>query len=469
MIMTRREFLDLGKGAAAAVALLAVPLVPGTALAVAVVDDAIIGAVVAAIAALGGYLVTSSSAPASYEAFGTGFKSFVQSQSVKAEAVRLCMEAATQYAANIQEVEAQAAAEAVAGVSGFFGDALESAATTGRLALDGVVSGATAGVGVLRSLVSLYMAQFVGSAGQTMLPGSMATTDVVTNGFSFDSLTSSNKGTVDVAGLDDLVAGVPAVDGVPAADGAVWALRQRVFNDVNALTTDYILYGYGTCTLSVDDGGRTLKVGAPASTPLWYFSVAADGTMTYQGSSTYVAIGRWPSYFKAYYTISSSMVAGNVILPGVDRAADAPDVITPGFDSVPLGQDLVIDGTTGAVTGAGTIPLPQSVPDVIGGLNDWLDGALAGVVPGTIALPVPVTTPVVVATPEGIATMPIEQARLQDTSLVEPGYVPPVTPIDPPVSVPEGPWTPAVTLPFESVWPFNMIYDVIKLFQTLGA
>lgn len=466
MAVTRRDFLRLGRGAAASAALVALgSALPRAAYAVAVVDDAVIGAAVATVAALGGYLVTSGSAPSTLDALGTGFRSYVQSESIKAQAVQLCLQAAAEHEAEILEADAQAAADAVASVSGFFYGALEGAAETGRLALDGVVSGVSAGAGVLRGLVSLYMSQLAGK-GATLLSGTIAETAIVTNNFSFDSLTNGNKGTVTVADIDSILAGIDT------AEGATWALRQNVrVYSTDAYVVDTILYGNIPITLRADDGGRTLVVSRSGNTGSFYrYTVAADGTLTYQGGNSSLAIGRWPSANAAYYTFSASMVAGTAVLPGVDRATDAPDVIAPGYNSLPLGQDFVIDGETGAVAGAGTVPLPQSVPDVIGGLNDWLEGALAGVVPGTIALPVPVSTPVVVATPAGITTMPIERARTSDTSLVEPGYyIPPSSGIDPPVTVPEGPWTPAVTLPFEEVWPFNMIFDVVEMFGDLGA
>lgn len=459
-MLTRRDLFRAAKYAVGTVAIYALNE-PCVAYAIAGVDDVALGGLVLLVGALGGYTFTSMVENASTELIGKGFGDFVSTASNRAAAVAATLQAAQRFGVEMDELRAQAAAEAIANGQDWFASAMATATQTGRLALDGVVSGATETAGVLRNLVYSYLAGLAEIDGSSILPGSFAVSAIVTNNFSFDSLTQTNNGTVSITSIESILSGIEYEDGV------LWAVSQRCMNGTTFLTWR-ILYGYGPVSLTAGAGGRTLN--AVTNYKMFRVDRNSAGNVTGTYSVTNATIGRDNSNVSSYYQFSANMASGSVVLPGVDRSIDAPDVITPGYNSVPLGQDMVVDPETGAVTGAGSIALPTGIPDVVTGLNEWLTDSLGAVVPGTIALPVPISTPAVVATPDGITTMPIDTARNSDTSIVAPGYVPPpVSPIVPPVSVPAGPWEPAVRLPFEQVWPFNMVYSVLQMFQQLGG
>lgn len=455
--VSRRQFLRLGTGAAAGAVLAGLGLLaPSPALAVVGIDDALLGSLVLLVATLGGYAVSRSTANVSLQALGYGFNDYIHDSLKVDAAIGQAVADANNMGVELERQRAQDAADAIASGTGLFADVMASAAESGRVALDGFLSGAGELPAVLRSLV----AGFVGglSVTDTTVPnqtsfGASGTVFpfpfLVADWDYLDSLGLS----VDNAGYDGYVMTLSKnynTTGSGASVGTLLLYRGSIdFSRSNDSTVRIVLDGYK---------GRTYSIWTRSFGSIGFRDDGIASNLQFDHQSSYIDV------------VSPAVVSGS-LLPGVDRAADAPDVIGAGYGSVPLGHDLVINGDDEVVS-AGTLPLPTAIPDVWGDYVGTLTDALAGVVPGTVSLPVPVSQPVVVGTAEGVQTMPISQAISTDTSLarpVAPPYVPPVSPITPPVTVPDGPWVPAVTLPFEQVWPFNMIYSMLGVFDALGG
>ena len=463
--MSRREFLRLGTGAAAFAAFSGLGLLtPRDARAVVGIDDAALGGLVLLVATLGGYAFSRSVANVSLDALGYDFSSFVSDANNQAAAVTSAIADANNLGVELNRSNAENAAQSIAAGTGYFAEVMGDAATSGRVALDNFISGAGELPGVLRSLVGNYVGARLGSTSN-LLSGCVGANGVVDgsgNTFYYDSITSGNLsanalGTM----LDEYELG---------NSGATWSiLANRYRIDSGALAVSYLVYGTSAPKLTPSIDGKLLTIQVVDGSMLSYLNTQTGVTNT----ANSVAVGSGSNLYKTDIMFSGNLVSGST-LPAVDRPVDVPDVIGPGYDNLPLANDLVIDPSTDEVVSAGSLPLPTSIPDVWGDYVGTLNDILAGVIPGQISLPVSVAEPVVVGTAEGVQSMSITDAIAGDTSLstaLNPpvGPYPPYEPTEPPVDVPEGPWTPAVSLPFEQIWPFNMIYSFVELFEQLGG
>lgn len=464
-VCDRRGFLRFGLGVASFSVLSGLGLVsPKRADAIAGIDDAALGGLVLLVATLGGYALSRSVANVSLDALGYGFSDFCTDADNQAAAVTKAIADANNLGVELNRSNAEQAAAAISNGTGYFAEVMAGAADSGRVALDNFISGAGELPGVLRTLVGDYVGTRLG-VNANLLPGCVGTD--LASGFSFDSLSVNNQGVIAAQNFDRMVEGLNV-------DDATWCIASSSYNNNNnSYLGGNIVYGSVPVSLTPNNEGRTLTISSTMTTKnISYISYDSSGIADGPYSVQSLRIGRWPNYMRTDFTFSGNFVSGSA-LPAVDRAMDAPDVIGPGYDSLPLANDLVIDPNTDEVTSAGSLPLPTSIPDVFGDYVGTLNDMLAGVVPNVIGLPVSVSEPVVVGTAEGVQTMSITDAISSATSLegvvVPPAPNPPPGTIDPPVDVPEGPWTPAVTLPFEQLWPFNMIYSMIQVFDELGG
>lgn len=472
MDLTRRDFLGLCGGGAAFAVLAGLGLRPRTAYAVAGIDDAALGGLVLLIATLGGYAVSRSVANGTLAAMGYGFSDFVSDASRQSAAVTQAIADANNLGVELNRSNAEQAAAAIAAGTGYFGEVMGDAASSGRVALDGFISGAGELPAVLRTLVGQYLSSVVGvdgnvrvlpeyttwvSGGYVIFPNTIVMSSSAIRSF----VVSRNVSDVDIAETNSYVLRIDRQIYDGSGNTAGLNVGQLFcFEGLTSLTfskTGDTTYRF---VIEVTGGISYTRIfGSKGSTTI---DVQSGGTFTsFSGSIS-------ENY---NLLVSSDLVSGT--LPAVDRAVDAPDVIGPGYDSLPLGNDLVIDPSTNDVVSAGSLPLPTGIPDVFGDFVGTLEDLLAGVVPGVIGLPVSVTEPVVVGTAEGVTSMPISDAIATETTLAgtlePPAPTPPPGTVDPPVTVPEGPWTPAVALPFAQLWPFNMIYSFVQLFEDLGA
>lgn len=465
LVCDRRRFLRFGLGVASFSVLSGLGLVsPKRADAIAGIDDAALGGLVLLVATLGGYALSRSVANVSLDALGYGFSDFCSDADNRASAVTKAIADANNLGIELNRSNAEQAASAISAGTGYFAEVMAGAVDSGRVVLDNFISGAGELPGVLRTLVGDYVGTRLG-VNANLLPGCVGTD--LASGFSFDSLSVNNQGVIAAQNFDSMVNGLDVGNAIWCIKGSYYDIRTGNFEGGN------IVFGSQPIRLTANNEGRRLSIGITVSGDSFtVIGINTDGSQTVQQNITGVSIGRWPNTYKSDFTFSGNLVSGSA-LPSVDRATDAPDVIGPGYDSLPLANDLVIDPSTDEVTSAGSLPLPTSIPDVFGDYVGTLNDMLAGVVPNVIGLPVSVSEPVVVGTAEGVQTMSITDAISSATSLegvvVPPAPTPPPGTIDPPVDVPEGPWTPAVTLPFEQLWPFNMIYSMIQVFDELGG
>lgn len=456
--------MRLGGGVAASAVLAGLGLAsyPSDASAIIGIDDALLGAVVLAIASLGGYALYSQYVSNnSLQGLGAGFSSYVSSSSNRVAAATAAAQIAATYGVNTTQARLESAAELIANGQGAFADAMASAASTGRLALDGLVSGSDDLVGAMRELVAGYLS----SGALTDVP--QAISGLTTVG------TGSNVGTLPFNwGIQEL-GGMCSAFGcsVPSATSTgYYHIVNRWESYSNGARVGTLYAGTG-CIISATVNGSSLIVSHSGT----YQTMRLNKRNSPLGI---VASGSWVSESTATtsvqytdkYWVATPDVFGGPLLPGVDVPVDVPDVIGASWDSMPIASDLVINPSTGDIVGAGSVPLPSSVPTTADDYAIALQDALAGVIGGAISLPVGIEVPVTVATPLGVATMPISDAISTETSL-QLEYVPdiPVQPVEPPTEVPEGPWTPVVELPFNQLWPFNMIYSVIEVFNQLGG
>lgn len=461
MDLTRREFLGLGRGAAAAAVLAGLGMAgtPRRAHAIVGVDDAVLGAVVVAMLGLGGYaLYDQYSSNLGLEAVGKSFGDYVSVSGNRVAAAQAAATIAATYGVTSTQQRFETAAQSIADGTGAFADAMAQAASTGRLALDSLVSGTSDLVGAMRELVAGYVASGVMSGDAPMTVPDMTT-------FGEQQVTLP----VSVGVMDPYAMGIRVgIDTLPVNPVSALLRINKNYATVGNSTAGW-LYLYGTTLSKITYSNGRLSGNLSERAYCYYNQLRYDANTGWRGTgwtSTYADDLVVQSYEDAY--LSPSMLRGGQ-LPVVDRPVDAPDVIGAGWDSVPLATDMVISPTTGGIAGAGSVPLPTGIPSTAGDYAAALQGALAGVVPGSIALPQSLSVPVTVATPTGVVTMPISEAIASETSL-QLDYAPdvPITPVLPPVDVPEGPWTPAVELPFMNVWPFSMIYTFIDTISKLG-
>lgn len=468
--VTRRDFLKSGVGVASfAVTSGLLALAPArTAKAVAGIDDVTLGGLVLLVATLGGYAFSRSVANSTLSAMGYGFSDFVSDASNQAAAVTKTLADANNLGVELNRSNAEQAAASIAAGTGYFAEVMGDAATSGRVALDNFISGAGELPGVLRNLVGDFISTKLSSDGANVL-GNAVGSDLVSNDLSFSQFTETNRGSVLAKNIDDIAES----HNIDIGD-ATWMIQAFCYNG-NSFAGGSIMWGNVPVSINVTYGGRWIIVDTGSSSlkfsALYVYASGNHGNVITQKSRE-EGVKSTSASVKVNYVFSGSLVSGGT-LPVVDRAVDVPDVIGPGYDSLPLGNDLVIDPSTDDVVSAGSLPLPTSIPDVFGDFVGTLNDALAGVVPGVIGLPVSVSEPVVVGTAEGVASMPISEAVATETSLAAsldpPAPTPPPGTVDPPVTVPEGPWTPAVALPFEQLWPFNMIYTLLQVFEQLGG
>lgn len=467
MMYTRREALRLGGGAAASAVLAGLGLMgsPREAEAIIGIDDALLGAVVVAIASLGGYsLYSQYVSNQSLAAIGGSFSDYVSVTGNREAAIQAAMAAAALHGIAGTQPDFERAGNIIASGEGAFLSAMESASSTGRLALDSLVSGGDALVGMMRELVTGWLGSDYISDAPLTVPGQ---TTIGTNATSTLAYTRFSIST-----LGNMLSLMSSYSNPPISDSSAYMVLDT--NWVNAryqFSAGAIFVGSG-CMVDVNQRSQSVV------------DVRTSGTGTYRAeiycrvNPNRLELNAWQqNNANQGITVSGNNhvwvtpdLIGGPLLPGVDRAADAPDVIGTAWDSVPIATDMVIDPSTGDITSAGSITLPSSVPTTAGDYAAALQGALAGVVADTIALPLSLEQSVTVATPAGVATMPISEAIASETSL-QLDYAPdiPIDPVLPPVDVPEGPWTPAVELPFMDVWPFNMIYTFIETMSRLGG
>lgn len=458
MDLTRRQFFGFGRGAAAAAVLAGLGLAstPRRAKAIIGVDDAVLGAIVVAVATLGGYaLYNQYSGNLGLQAIGADFGNYVSSSQNRTAAAVRAAELAALYGLGTTQANFETAAQSISDGTGAFLDAVNAAADTGRLALDGLVSGAGDLVGAFRELVNGYFSSGVLSDIPQTLPG------YTVAGPQQTILTR----TLYVWDYQTMRMFVGASEPPITVSWAILKLMQ----DWQVLNNDdkgYFICGDGEVTYVNDVGNNSVTIGVNGNVYRTTVKRNANGLYSQswvRGNTANTIFGTDIGY------VTGDIVSGPM-LPGVDRPADAPDVIGSAWDSLPIASDMVISPTTGDIVSAGSIALPTGIPTTAGDYAAALQGSLAGVVADSIALPLSLEASVTVATPAGVAAMPISEAIASETSL-QLDYAPdiPIDPVMPPVDVPEGPWTPVVELPFMNVWPFNMIYTFIDTMSRLGG
>lgn len=461
--LTRRDFFRIGKGVAASAILAGLGLAstPRDAHAIIGIDDALLGAVVVAVASLGGFaLYNQFSGNMGLQAVGASFGNYVSSAPNRTAAAAAAAQIAATYGLTTTQERFSTAADSIANGAGAFADAMAAAAETGRLALDGLVSGTGDLVGAFRELVAGWLASGSLLDEPSTVP---SLTPIGTSG------TGTLSFPVGIMTLESMRAAMNAPALPSGVTSGYLRLNKNWPNTSNNSDVGQMVVGAGLVTGAEMTNAQNYKLILRGSGQ--YQSKATHVLATHSLSASAWASYNYPS--ATYGDIASRGLiltpdlVGAVQLPAVDKPADVPDVIGAGWDSVPLATDMVISPTTGEVVSAGSVPLPTGIPTTAGDYAAALQGALAGVVTDAIALPLSLSVPVTVATPLGVESMPISQAISTETSL-QLDYAPdiPITPVLPPVEVPEGPWTPAVSLPFAQVWPFNMIYTFI---DTLGA
>lgn len=462
--LSRREFILLGGGVASYATFAGLGLMlPRRAHAVAGIDDLALGGLVLLVATLGGYAFSRSVANVSLDALGYGFSDFVRDSNNQAAAVTQAIADANNLGVELNRSNAENAAQSIAAGTGYFAEVMSEAATSGRVALDNFISGAGELPGVLRNLVGSFVETKLNASDSALLPGSTLTGEYVNGGvpFSLDTL----NGLFYVDNMAEMT----------SSNDAAWCMVYRMFyNSIPENVYYQVVYGTGRVNITkiTDKTFEISAVDGLLHRSSYQINLGVQ-TTPYNDTKSSLSYQTTSSQSTYRYTFSANMVSGGS-LPLVDRAADAPGVIGPGYDSLPLANDLVIDPSTDEVVSAGSLPLPSGIPDVFGDYVGTLNDILAGVLPGQISLPVSVAEPVVVGTAEGVQSMSISDAIAGETSLaaaISPpvGPYPPYDPVEPPVDVPEGPWTPAVSLPFELIWPFNMIYSFVELFEQLGG
>lgn len=457
--------MGLGRGAAAAAILAGLGLAstPRDAQAVVGIDDALLGAVVVAVASLGGYAMYNQfSGNLGLQAVGASFGNWIQAAPNRTAAAALAAQVAASYGLTTTQERFSAAADAIASGSGAFADAMAAAAESGRLALDGLVSGTGDMVGAFRELVAGWLASGTLLDEPSTVP---SLTPIGTSG------TGTLSFPVGIMTLESMRAAMNAPALPSGVTSGYLRLNKNWPNTSNNSEVGLMVIGTGLVTGAEMTNAQNYKLFLSGTSQ--YQSKATHKLATHSLSAT-----AWASYnyASAVYgdidtrgLILTPDLVGTVQLPAVDKPADVPDVIGAGWDSVPLATDMVISPTTGEVVSAGSVPLPTGIPTTAGDYAAALQGALAGVVTDAIALPLSLSVPVTVATPLGVATMPLTDAISTETSL-QLDYAPDITisPVLPPVDVPEGPWTPAVELPFANVWPFNMVYMFVDTLRGLG-
>lgn len=458
--ISRRDFFRIGKGVAASAILAGLGLAstPRDAHAIIGIDDALLGAVVVAVASLGGYaLYNQFSGNLGLQAVGASFGNYVSSAPNRTAAAAAAAQIAATYGLTTTQARFETAAESIASGAGEFADAMAAASESGRLALDGLVSGTGELVGAFRELVAGWL------AGGLIVDSPSTVPNLTTIGTSKSTLPYPVK-LADLHTMLDMYPGATYPSGYVSGYMNVHKNWKNYSNGtgcgkIRAITDLTEIY---------NNNGWQIKVKTPAQIANLKVRTGPKRIVSEEFTSdNYTTTLVGDTFFDDYDFYVTPDLVGAVQLPGVDKPADVPDVIGAGWDSVPLATDMVISPTTGEVVSAGSVPLPTGIPTTAGDYAAALQGALAGVVTDAIALPLALSVPVTVATPLGIESMPISQAISTETSL-QLDYAPdiPISPVLPPVEVPEGPWTPAIDLPFTQVWPFNMIYTFI---DTLGA
>ena len=471
--LSRREFFGLGLGAGSFAVVSGLGLLrPRRAYAVAGIDDVVLGGLVILVATLGGYAFSRSVANVSLDALGYGFSDFVSDAGNQAEAVTQAIADANNLGVELNMSNAENAAQSIAAGTGYFAQVMGDAATSGRVALDNFISGAGELPGVLRNLIGNFISSEVATTSLLDIDYSNSLADYTQFGTGFTIPFS-----VGVTTFGSLAAKFTELGGtLPTGYDNLyfWLNSNWQSSTLNTLVGSFCFFN-DMISYQIPTAGNQVTVNTVNSGVLIYQirvgSTNSEKTLVISSSSR--ANNFTIVHGSRINLISDGFVTGGT-LPGVDRAADTPDVIGPGYDSLPLANDLVIDPSTDEVVSAGSLPLPTGIPDVFGDFVGTLNDILAGVIPGQISLPVSVAEPVVVGTAEGVQSMSISDAIAGETSLaaaVSPpvGPYPPYDPVEPPVDVPEGPWTPAVSLPFELIWPFNMIYSFVELFEQLGG
>lgn len=449
MYIDRRGFLRFGLGGAVTMALsAAAPLFPTDAYAIAGVDDAVVGGVLLVMLTLAGYAVSDALLSTNLSAMGYDFSRFASDADNQAAAVTRAIADANNLSVQVNRQQAEDAAAAIAAGTGAAGEWLAGVADSGRIALDGWLSGIGSNQAAIWGLVAQY-AETVLSAYPTV------SSDAVSAGN-----TSVTAGSLGLSFRSLPIDAILSLLGNPTLPVTPTWMMMRPINPNTGKSPNF---WYG-------DGDVMYFQGVVANNVMW----KAEGTFyasEYQGAPAQLVsrtITGSQMYSRSYgVPIVSDNVFSGALLPGVDKAADAPETYGAGYDKTILGNDLVIDPATGDVVSAGTIALPVDYPYVQLPYVDGLYQQGAGVVSGLYDLPISGQTSAVVGTEEGVVSMPISQAISTQTSLAE--VVTPAEPVVPPGTPDVGPWTPAYNLPFYDVWPFNLVYSFVSELSALGG
>lgn len=456
--------MRLGGGVAASAVLAGLGLAssPSDASAIIGIDDALLGAAILAAAALGGYALYSQyTTNNTLQALGAGFSGYVSNGDNRTAAALRAATLASSMGVVTTQDRLEAAAQLIADGQGAFADAMGNAASTGRLALDGLISGSDDLVGAFRELVNGYL-----SSGLLDASMPMTVPDVTTIGTSGVNTLPFGVGIMEFNNLLTFCGATTTVQ-----TGSGWFFYSTRWKSLSNGTQAGTLCIGDLCLQDCYQDGsymRFIKGGSGC------YQARVDKKSGPRLAAQAFSSNNSNQRLQFNPATDALIVTPDLVigpkLPVVDRPVDVPDIIGAAWDSLPIASDMVINPSTGDITSAGSITLPTGVPSTAEDYAAALQGMLAGVVAGTVALPVGLDVPVTVATPLGVATVPISEAISTETSL-QLEYVPdiPVQPVEPPTEVPEGPWTPVVDLPFNQLWPFNMIYSVIEVFNQLGG
>lgn len=432
-------------------------LVPSQALAIAGVDDAVVGALLLAMMGLAGYTVATTLTSTSLANMGYSFSQFAADVNNQQAAVTRALADANNLGVQVNRQNAEDAAAAIAAGTGAFGDWLADVAATGRATIDGWLGGSGANQAALWGLVTEWRSAIL---GELETPG-------------LDSVMASNGArlynyfaTVRLAGLSDFETTLGIT--MPAGVTWVWCARsvwQNPSSGVGGLqcfcgTDDY------KPTIRWYDQSRGQIIFSPAS--YYQLRVQSGSLYWYALTAQSFVYNESSSYYPGYPIITPNVITGSV-LPGVDKAPDCPETLGAGYDITPVGADAVI-GQDGTITNSGSIAVPIGVtlPGVDVPYSQGLYGLDAGVVSGLRTLPYSAElTDAWVGTPEGVVSMPISQAIASSTSIGATAV--PSVPVVPPGTPDVGPWQPAYSLPFYDVWPFNLVYTFVKEISALGG
>lgn len=426
------------------------------ALAIAGIDDVTVGGLLLVMLTLGGYAVSSAVSDATLQILGASFTDWANGSDNQSLAVARAMAAVAQYQLDVRQEQVEASVQRIATGAGDFAAWMADAAETGRLTIDGWLGGAGANQAALWGLVSEWRNAVVQAFPTATVDSTMA-------GKAGQRI-YDYFGTVRVAELGEL----SQLMDYTFPDGTVWAMTLSGY--VGAEDERYVFYGTDSRYypyFTYRNSGQAYPILLQCQGGGYYVRRTSSWKQPYALGSGFVLYNNPAGdYYKGYPIVTPSVLSGGV-LPGVDKAADCPETLGAGYDFTPIGADAVINGAD-EVVHSGTIALPVQLPGVDVPYVQGLYGLDAGVVPGVVSVPYGAgVTDVYVGTPSGVVSMPVSQAVAADTSIGVTAE--PSVPVVPPGTPDVGPWQPGYNLPFQDVWPFNMIYDYVSILSQLGG